>query len=147
MGHALDHQYPKVLNLGDWIGFECQQGFYSFYYIGESVDDKIIDGTGNEVIIDLPIPWDHKLNIICLMKEGTDSDTIEVRYIPAKTQEANYDILYSATTTAKSIIIELGEHYENLGGARLRFVITGTANAYIVPRVNIKFLEVPPKTA
>ncbi len=139
-------QYPKVLNIGQWRGFECQQGFYSFFYIGESLDDKIIDGTGSAVTVDLNIPWDHKLTGIFLMKEGTDSDTIEVRYIPKGVSDADYDILYSATTTAKSVIIELGDAYENLGGAKLRFVITGTANAYLIPRVNILFLEVPPKT-
>lgn len=140
----MDHQYPKQLNFGNWRGFECQQGFYAFHYIGESVEDKIIDGTGLEKIVDLDIPFDHKLNIITLAKEGIDSDNIEVRYIPKGIPELAYDILYSnSAVIAKSIIIELGSHYENLGGAKLRFVITGTNGKWIVPRVNILFLEVP----
>ena len=143
--HGLEHQYPKVLKVGNWEGKECQQGFYSFHYIGENSDQKLIDGTGSETITDLDIPWDHKLNVITISKEGADSDVIEVRYIPNGQQDDAYEILYSATTTAKSIIIELGEHYENLGGAKLRFVITGTSGKWLVPRVNIKFLEVPPK--
>ena len=140
---SLATQYPKELNFKDWKGFECQQGFYAFHYIGESVENKRIAGTGSEKIIDLLIPWDHKLNIITLSKEGADSDTIEVRYLPQGQQEAAYEILYSEVTTAKSIIIELGSAYENLGGAIIRFVITGTNAKWIVPRVNIKFLEVP----
>ena len=146
MVHAIEHQYPKVLNVGNWVGDECQQGFYSFHYIGENSDQKLIDGTGAETITDLLIPWDHKLNFISISKEGADSDTIEIRYIPAGQQDLAYEILYSATTTAKSILIELGSAYENLGGATLRFVITGTSGKWLVPRVNILFVEVPPST-
>jgi len=139
----INHQYPKTLNYGDWIGHECQQGFYTFYYIGESAINKTLVGSGAEKIISFNIPHDHKLNIIGIAKEGVDSDIIEVRYLPVHLPDNYYDILYSATTTAKSILIELGSAYENLGGARIDFVITGTNGKFLVPRVNIKFLEVP----
>jgi len=141
---ALAKQYPKTLNLKDWIGFECQQGFYTIYYIGESIDNKTLAGTGSAVTKDLNLPWDHRLNMISIMKEGSDIDDIEIRYIPKGVRDIDYDILFKdATTTAKSVIIELGNAYENLGGACLRFIVTGASGKYIVFRVNVQFLEVP----
>ena len=76
-------------------------------------DATTYTGTGSAATLDFSIPWDHKLNIITIAKEGSDSDNIEVRYIPTKVRDSDYDILYSnSAVTAKSIIIELGDKYD-----------------------------------
>jgi len=137
-------QYPKTLNLGDWIGFECQMGFYSIYYVGESLADKTFTGGGSATTLVLNLPYDHRLNLISIAKEDTSSDDIEVRYNPRGVRDSDYDILYSnSAVTAKSILIELGDAYENLGGAKITFAWTITNAKTVVPRINVQFVEVP----
>ena len=103
-----------------------------------------MNGTGSATTLVFEIPYDHRLNLISISKEDNSEDNIEVRYIPKGVLDAYYDILYSnSTVTAKSILIELGNAYENLGGAKIVFAWDITSNKKVVPRINIQFVEIP----
>ena len=115
-------------------------------FLYRSADPKtfLISEDGNENTYEMNIPWDHKLNIITMSRNHADSETWEIRYIPAKADPAYYDILASESAhTKRSLIFEAGDAYENLGGAQLQFVITGTNNKSWFPRVNLKLLALP----
>ena len=141
--------YPDTLNWGSWVGFACQQPFYTFQYKKEDPATFLITEDGNENTYTLNIPYDHMLNLVTFSRTHTDSEALEVRYIPSNTSEEYYDILYSnSALTARSVVIELGERYENVGGkgakggaSRLQFVITGTNTKKWKPRVNLRFLK------
>lgn len=136
-------KYPEILNVKNWRGYQCQLGFYTFHYIGVDPDGLITED-GNANTYELHLPYDHKLNLISFSRIHTDSENLQVRYLPNKTPPDYYDILYSNTAlTARSVIIELGDKYENLKDARVIFAITGTDTKKWKPRVNVKFLEPP----
>lgn len=137
-------EFPDVLNFGKWIGMQCSLGFYTFYYREQDQEGYLITEDGNENTYDLNIPFNHKVNLISFARNHIDSEALDIRYIPVNTDDSFYDLIYkNSALVARSVIWEGGDTWENLGGAIIRFVITGTNAKKWKPRINIKFLEVP----
>lgn len=141
---SIEFLYPETLTFGKWIGISCQQGFYTFFYNAQDSEQHLITEDGTENLYDLDIPLDHRLNFISFARKHIDSEALDILYTPVGIDWEYADILYSnSALVAKSVLIELGSHYENVGSARLRFKITGTNLKKWLPRVNIQFLEKP----
>lgn len=151
MGHLEDllrqqaefKTYPKILDMGDWIGVECQEGFYEIYYQADNPLDLMIDGTGSSVTYTFAAPYDIKFNRVLIAKpDAASSYDIELRHFPSKFDGTHFATLYkNAEVTARDINVELGSAYEGRAGAKIQLVMNATSAENVAFCIFAKFLE------
>ena len=135
--------FPPILDLGDgWRGYECLNGFYMIYYEGEDSKSRKITETGSEQTFTLKLPFVHRLiRFEYLKDDAVKSHSVEVRYTAPNIDKNYYAQLYTNTAlTAKSSIREFTDSYENLAGATIELVVTGSGGGEkYIPIFYIKF--------
>lgn len=136
--------FPKQLNYGGWRGFHQGNGVYSFLFVKDNPEYKIIDPSSGTVTPILNIGKKHKLVRISVYKSNATEVTFSIDYVPDQGDRDFPEKLYNdATFTGQSIIFEADERSYISNGAEYIFNLDSGTSANYRPMVVIEFMENP----